>query len=563
MVDQGTHEYWGEKHQPFVPAWTNPDELRELADAVVRNGAKIEHKVVPDLRQLIEAVQQHADARLAEIGPDGKPTIEDPTKIEIYGGEIAACSCKQMTIHIALSARTRFVHTADFIHSSFVVSPTFGRSHFIRQPNFVGMSFHSGAFFEHAIFVCPVLFDSITFVKRVSFYSAKFHDAALFLNVTCTSGATFNNSTLLNGFVFHSGAVGSEFSCEKASFGYISGFSRTVFAGDIVLSQSQINGVMRFDDSECHGVVNLSGIVLRRQLLLSRCHFSSVARVSIEGRELLPGSVISLPEARVRSKDLQRQPNSMTWPSDACPDRDQHWYRILIWLIQYCLAIISPWIENVWPWLRKTLGIFSHGTFILHEDSHDPNKLRSAAAQYNQLRDNFRHQPSTDELEDLCHFRYMDLRRKAGDLWMQRQPKSSAAARYEPPNPIRWLQWLLFDGILYWLIWRNCLGYLVRPMRPLVTAFLVIMIGWLVYGFGANENTIHYSGALAEGVTGIQMWDKSWWTPLYFSVTTFTTLGYGDFAPTGWLRLVAGAQAILGVGLIALFTVSWGRKMIR
>jgi hypothetical protein len=37
------------------------------------------------------------------------------------------------------------------------------------------------------------------------------------------------------------------------------------------------------------------------------------------------------------------------------------------------------------------------------------------------------------------------------------------------------------------------------------------------------------------------------WTGLYFSIVTWTTLGYGDFAPAESLRLVAATEAILGL----------------
>ena len=218
--------------------------------------------------------------------------------------------------------------------------------------------------------------------------------------------------------------------------------------------------------------------------------------------------------------------------------------------------------DHFLPWLCRAFGIASHGTFIKGEDSEDRQERLAAAADYNRLRDNLRHQAGADDVEDHCHFRYMDLRRKAGDLWMQSKPLRKNAGG-EPSHPFRWAQWLLFDGILYWLIWRNCCGYLVQPMRPLVTAVLIMLVCAGIYAMGASKDTILYNGSLADGRTAMDMWNESPFTPLYFSVTTFTTLGYGDFAPTGWFRLVGGLQAIFGVGLIALFTVSWGRKMIR
>jgi hypothetical protein len=51
----------------------------------------------------------------------------------------------------------------------------------------------------------------------------------------------------------------------------------------------------------------------------------------------------------------------------------------------------------------------------------------------------------------------------------------------------------------------------------------------------------------------------SWWLwrvllkSLYFSIITFTTLGYGDIQPLGpWARFLAGTEALLGALLAAL-----------
>ena len=38
---------------------------------------------------------------------------------------------------------------------------------------------------------------------------------------------------------------------------------------------------------------------------------------------------------------------------------------------------------------------------------------------------------------------------------------------------------------------------------------------------------------------------------LYFSLTTYTSLGYGDIVPLGPSRLLAGVEALVGLVLIA------------
>ena len=50
---------------------------------------------------------------------------------------------------------------------------------------------------------------------------------------------------------------------------------------------------------------------------------------------------------------------------------------------------------------------------------------------------------------------------------------------------------------------------------------------------------------------------------LYFSVVTFTTLGYGDFTPVGWSRPFAAVEAFNGAFMIALFILGFVKKMTR
>lgn len=38
---------------------------------------------------------------------------------------------------------------------------------------------------------------------------------------------------------------------------------------------------------------------------------------------------------------------------------------------------------------------------------------------------------------------------------------------------------------------------------------------------------------------------------VYFSLTTYTSLGFGDIAPVGWIRFTAGMETLTGLVLIA------------
>jgi len=56
---------------------------------------------------------------------------------------------------------------------------------------------------------------------------------------------------------------------------------------------------------------------------------------------------------------------------------------------------------------------------------------------------------------------------------------------------------------------------------------------------------------------------KDYFKCLYFSVITFTTVGYGDFAPCGISRLFAAMEALLGPAFLTLFMAALIKKSIQ
>jgi len=53
---------------------------------------------------------------------------------------------------------------------------------------------------------------------------------------------------------------------------------------------------------------------------------------------------------------------------------------------------------------------------------------------------------------------------------------------------------------------------------------------------------------------------KGYLNYLYFSVITFTTLGYGDFRPRGGCKILASIEALLGIFFVALFIFTIARR---
>lgn len=90
------------------------------------------------------------------------------------------------------------------------------------------------------------------------------------------------------------------------------------------------------------------------------------------------------------------------------------------------------------------------------------------------------------------------------------------------------------------------------PLRPrsrivimLVGAFIAHTVEIYVYAFGyLLLGVLHYEPVL----TGV--FDGDFEDYLYFSAVSYSTLGFGDIAPVGPARLLAGTEALNGLVLI-------------
>jgi hypothetical protein len=93
-------------------------------------------------------------------------------------------------------------------------------------------------------------------------------------------------------------------------------------------------------------------------------------------------------------------------------------------------------------------------------------------------------------------------------------------------------------------LYRWIFGYGEKPLRVALVSMVVIICYTAIYTwFGVLE-------------------ERGFWTALYFSVVTFTTLGYGDLKPAPTFRLVAASEALAGLLLSGLFLFTLSRRAI-
>jgi hypothetical protein len=90
------------------------------------------------------------------------------------------------------------------------------------------------------------------------------------------------------------------------------------------------------------------------------------------------------------------------------------------------------------------------------------------------------------------------------------------------------------------------LGFGERPLRALGTSLLIVCLSTIIYYFSAKSNTQTFVEAL------------------YFSIVTFTTLGFGDITQeSDFLRLFSAVESFSGLVLMGLFLAGYASKTKR
>ena len=104
-------------------------------------------------------------------------------------------------------------------------------------------------------------------------------------------------------------------------------------------------------------------------------------------------------------------------------------------------------------------------------------------------------------------------------------------------------------------------GYGEAPLRIIGLSMAIIFVCAILYAFTglSYQNTVQAVNAEQALEHNLSLFASS----LYYSVVTFTTLGYGDFTPVGISRAIAAIEAFTGSFTIALFVVVFVKKMTR
>ncbi len=375
------------------------------------------------------------------------------------------------------------------IRTRFAEDVRFDNVHFVGEAWFSsGISAPEASRFDGEVWFNDTSFKSVSCFDRVLF-----EKAAVFQN-TRFDGASFGSACFNNSARFGSSVFNNSSCFDSTRFNGTASFARALFRDKVYFRSVEFGQDVWFNNAHFYSVVNFHSSTVNRRLILGGertmdADFGKNARVRFDGMVVRAGASVEL-------------------------SLDQ-------------LGRIGSLIEG--------------------EDSDDPEVLAIAKANYNQLRDFFQVQPSTDGHEELCNYRYLQLLRKVRAL---------RAMELRKKKQRNWAWGVKERGVnaFDWCVKEQMLGYLIRTSHILVTGVVVIVVWAVIFGIGHRFGGVQYDRWNENPIAN----------SIYFSVVTFTSLGYGDIQPTSVLMKVAAAsEALAGLALMALFIVAWGRKMVR
>lgn len=414
-----------------------------------------------------------------------------------------------------------FNDDAFFSGSAFVGSAEFSGATFIKNAEFTGAMFSAGSSFSWVAFNKNASFSGVVFTGEVSFSDARFEENALF------SGTSFNENALFGSAIF---AEDADFS--GALFRLNVDFTSIQFKKNAHFLEASFEGEgsALCEDTQFAADAYFSGSIINKKVIFRKTEFSRRADFSL----------------------MRIQENG-------------------------CIVIEESFFSSMvdFSQLQELTGKFQvHSTDFLRKLLIDFNDIKGIDGKFNALivHDENGNIDNTMTKENFESFEEIFNKNKELDNELEIHYFVKV---YERRSEYRWNELLPFiknvtnkiSQFLSFTVLDGTSRYFTSWVRVLISIAIAILFYTTLYCLSPMMNEI--SSGKWGSINGIEQDFSSAfgvfkyiYNNLYYSLITFTTIGYGDLLPTGLLRIIAGLEGFTGVNLTSLFLVTLGKRVL-
>ncbi len=392
-----------------------------------------------------------------------------------------------------------FAGNVDFSGTKFLNKANFNFSVFTSRVHMNSTIFSKNTDFWGVLFTGDMIFDRTIFLGKTYFGDSKFSGYPFFGRAVFNGNVSFENVIFSNYLIF-----------ARAVFRSEATFKGTVFVGGVSFIKACFERSLNMRNVKFEGKVNFNDVVLKKHFFLSDSVFAE--RCDLRVKEF--GS-----SADFRGVEFRASLFINGWQSFCYMKK----------LRYFPGKIRTP----------KVAVYDSEGKYDIPKSK---DNLHAVKQMFNKVADY--------DGEDHFYYWYKVAERRCR----------------EKPYRFRPLEWVLLDKLT---------GYLTKPWRVFATMLGVIFLFFWIF-FYANVATsslgtlvVHEASRSGEHIKRVTLLEHTKGVNtcfcrdiLYFNMVTFTTLGYGDIQPTGWLKLVAASEGLVGVLLMSTFLVTLTKKVL-
>jgi uncharacterized protein YjbI with pentapeptide repeats len=391
----------------------------------------------------------------------------------------------------------------DFSGTSFLRKSDFSGANFARGASFKDANFTGGASFNYANFAKTARFRDANFAGDASFKDANFTGSADFLDANFAGDASFKDANFTGNATFWDANFTGGADFLDANFAGDAFFDHANFTGDAFFNHANFTGDARFRDANFARSANFNLANFAGDADFSEANFARSAKfryANFAGDARFGDAKFT---GVADFGDANFTGDAIFFPTEF----DKAYFRGTTFTNVSLNETDYNQMNVEWSTLKDAL-IFDGPTYI-------------------KLIKNFREMEQFEDA-DAAYYQYRQLSQKNKE-WS-------------------------FPKLMDVVAGVSC-GYGVKPGYPLIWGFILIIVFALVYKLG---NGIKRLKLKENGDNRVSFWDA-----FYFSLVTFSTVGYGDWYPEDRYRKFVMIEGVLGWLLLALFIVTLANVMIR